>query len=331
MHAVPLVSVVIPCYNAEQYLAETITSVLSQTWQDFEIIAVDDGSTDNTANLLRSYGSKIRAEFSPNRGASAARNLGTTLARGKFIQYLDADDLLRPDALEKRIQALVSSDADVAYSDWQRLTENQAGKFLLGDVISRRIEDVHSDPQIALFTDFWAPPAALLYHRRIVEAIGSWNESLPIIQDARFLLDAALMGGKFVYVPGVQADYRVHKANSLSRRNPIKFVVDCFNNACQVEEFWKVNGGITSERQATLEQVYGGVARFFFEHDRPTFYEALAKIHALNPNYLPAGPRSLRQLSKLFGYEQAEAIALNYRRLKNFTHSFTKKIPITSA
>ena len=68
---------------------------------------------------------------------------------------MDADDLLRPDALEKRVNALVSSGADVAYSDWQRLEETENGKFHPGNVIARRIEDVHADPQIALFTDFW--------------------------------------------------------------------------------------------------------------------------------------------------------------------------------
>ncbi|MFN6460353.1 MAG: glycosyltransferase [Nostoc sp. DedVER02] len=326
----PLVSVIIPCYNAERFLTETIESVFSQTFTDYEIILVDDGSTDGTAEVIKSFGSKVRAEFGSNRGASAARNHGTALAKGKFIQYLDADDLLRNNALERRVNALEVSNADVAYSDWQRLEENEAGEFSLGNVIARQIEDVHADSEIALFTDFWSPPAALLYHRRIVEAIGAWNESLPIIQDARFLLDAALMGGKFVYVPGVQADYRVHKANSLSRRNPTKFVLDCFNNACQVEEFWKVNGGITPERQVSLEKVYGGVARFFFEYDRSKFYEILTRIHNLNPNYLPSGPRTLRQLSKWFGYEQAEAIAFNYRRLKHFVHSLTKKLPITS-
>ena len=127
----------------------------------------------------------------------------------------------------------------------------------------------------------------------------TWNESLPYIQDARFLLDAALMGGKFVYVPGVQAHYRVHKSNSLSRRHPIKFVLDCFNNACQVEEFWKANGGITPERQVTLEKVYGGVARFFFECDRSKFYEILARIHNLNPNYLPSGPQNFAPAFKM--------------------------------
>ncbi len=316
MSKIPLVSVVIPCYNCARFLVETLESVFCQTLQDFEIIAIDDGSTDDTATVIRSFGSRIRAEFSSNRGASATRNRGTELAQGEFIQYLDADDLLRSDALEKRANALITSGADVAYSDWQRLEEFENGCFEPRSVVARRIEDVHADPQIALFTSFWAPPAALLYRRRIVDAIGVWNESLPIIQDARFLLDAALVGGQFVYVPGVGADYRVHRSNSLSRRHPVGFVRDVFRNACQVEAIWKNNGGITTERRAALEQAYGQAARFFFEHDRSTFYTALAKIHELNPNYLPSAPPALRQLSQWLGYEQAEAIALTYRRAK---------------
>ncbi|PMB45139.1 glycosyl transferase family 2 [Fischerella thermalis CCMEE 5205] len=326
----PLVSVIIPCYNAASFLTETLESVFEQTLKDLEIIVIDDGSTDNTATLIRAFGSRVKAEFTSNQGASAARNRGTELAQGRFIQYLDADDLLRVDALEKRVNALINNDADVAYSDWQRLEEGEDGKFHPGEVVARRIEDIHADPQIALFTDFWAPPAALLYHRRVVEKIGCWNESLPIIQDARFLLDAALVGGNFIYVPGVQADYRVHKKDSLSRRNPAKFVLDCFNNACQVEDFWKVNGSITPERRSALEKTYGQVARFYYEHDRLKFKEVLAKIHHLNPNYLPSSPRTLRQISQWFGYEQAEAIALNYRRIKKMIHSLTPKFPITS-
>ncbi|AFZ27925.1 glycosyl transferase [Cylindrospermum stagnale PCC 7417] len=313
----PLVSVIIPCYNAAKFLSATLESVFNQTLKNYEIILIDDGSTDNTATLIRSFGASIRAEFTSNQGASAARNRGTNLAQGQFIQYLDADDLLRVDALEKRVNALVKSGADVAYSDWQRLEEGEDDNFELGEVVARRIEDINPNPEIALFTDFWAPPAALLYHRRIVEAIGAWNESLPIIQDARFFLDAALVGGKFVYVPGVQADYRIQKTtNSLSRRNPASFVQDCFLNACQVEEIWKANGGITPERCVALEKVYGQLARFYFEHDRLRFYEVLSKIHKLNPNYLPSSPKSLRQLSKWLGYEQAEAIALAYRQTK---------------
>jgi len=192
----------------------------------------------------------------------------------------------------------------------------EAEKFELGEIISRKIEDINPDPQIAIFTDFWCPPAALLYRHSAVSKIGCWNESLPIIQDARFLLDAAFIGSKFVYIPEVEAYYRIHKEVSLSRRSKIKFTEDCFENACQVEAFWQDNGGITIERKNALIKVYGQVARFFFEHDRSKFSEVLTKIHNINPKYVPSNPKVLQQLSKWFGYEQAEAIALKYRHLK---------------
>lgn len=308
-----LISVVIPCYNADLFLRETIESVLSQTYSSYEIILVDDGSTDGTTSIIQSYGTQVRAVFTPNRGASAARNLGTSLAQGEFIQYLDADDLLAPEALATRVGALLSTNGDVAYCGWQKLEQGRNGQFTPADVTDRPIEAVHPDPEIALFTDFWCPPAALLYSRRIVEKIGCWNESLSIIQDARFLLDATLLGGRFTYVPGVSAYYRVHGSQSLSRKNHQAFVKDCFHNACQIEEFWHSHGGITSDRQQALLKVYGQAARFFFEYDRRFFYEILNKIHRLEPQYLPESPKSLRLLSRWFGYPRGEEISLLYR------------------
>jgi glycosyltransferase involved in cell wall biosynthesis len=310
------ISVVIPCYNAEAFLQETIASVLSQTYDHYEIILVDDGSTDGTASVIQSYGTQVRAVFTPNRGASAARNLGTSLAQGEFIQYLDADDLLAPEALAARVAALLSTNGDVAYCGWQKLDQSRNGQFTPTDVTDRPIEAVHPDPEIALFTDFWCPPAALLYSRSIVDKIGRWNESLPIIQDARFLLDAALLGGRFTYVPGVSAYYRVHGSQSLSRKNQHAFVKDCFENACQVEEFWQSHGGMSSDRQQALLRVYGQSARFFFEYDRQFFYEILNKIHRLEPQYLPEGPKILRFLSRWLGYPRGEEISLLYRIYK---------------
>lgn len=304
-----LISVVIPCYNVERFLAETVESVLRQTLTDYEIILIDDGSTDSTAEVIKSFGSRVTAEFGPNRGASVARNQGTQLAQGNFIQYLDADDLLRPDALERRVNALEASSADVAYSDWQRLEENEKGEFLAGAVIARKIEDVHPDPEIALFTDFWAPPAALLYRRQIVNAIGSWNESLPIIQDARFLLDAALRGAKFVYVPGVGADYRVHKSNSLSKRNPLRFVEDVYRNACQVEAFWKANGGLTKKRCYALAKVYSYTARCLFITEQDLFKENLHRLYQVEPGFRPSKPKIAGIASTLLG-NQGAAILL---------------------
>jgi glycosyltransferase involved in cell wall biosynthesis len=297
-------------------LRETLNSVFTQTFTDYELILIDDGSTDRTAEIIKSYGSKVRAEFTPNRGASAARNLGTSLAKGEFIQYLDADDLLRPDALEKRITALKTSNADVAYSDWQKLEEQEDTSFLVGEAISLSIEDIHPDPKIAIFTDFWCPPAALMYRRSIVEKIGLWNESLPIIQDARFLLDAALFGGKFIHISEIGAYYRVHRHASLSKRSKQHFVEDCFRNAYQVEKFWINHGGLSTERKNALVKVYGNLARFFFEYDRQQFSAIMERIYAINPHYIPSTPTALNLLSKWFGYEKAEAIALIYRKFK---------------
>ncbi|BAQ66180.1 glycosyltransferase [Geminocystis sp. NIES-3709] len=311
-----LISIIIPCYNAERFLLDTLKSVFNQSFSNYEIILIDDGSTDNTAEIIKSYGNRVKAKFTSNRGASAARNLGTSLAKGAFIQYLDADDLLAPNTLEKRVNGLINSNADVAYTDWQKLEEQKDSTFKLGDIINRSIEDIHPNPEIALFTDFWCPPAALLYSRRIVDKIGFWNESLPIIQDARFLLDSGLFGGKFIHISDLGAYYRVHRCNSLSKRNKIDFSQDCLTNAYQVEDFWKNRGEITIEQKNALIKVYGNLARFFFEYDRQKFSEIMEKIYLINPNYIPSNPRALNLLSKWFGYEKAEEIALIYRKLK---------------
>jgi len=329
MSSFPLVSVIIPCFNAERFLTETVESVLQQTLQEYEIILIDDGSTDNTREVILSlisrFGSQIQAKFGPNGGVSAARNRGTELAKGEFIQYLDADDLLRTNSLAKRVEALVNSGADVAYSDWQKLEEDEDGVFRPGVIISRRIEDIHPDPEVALFTDFWAPLAALLYRRSIVDAIGGWRDSLPIIQDARFALDAALHKGKFVYVPGVGADYRVHRTDSLSRRDPIAFNRDIFKSATEVEEWWKRDGVITEARSQALIKVYGYVARASFERDREIFEAAYQVLERLNPGYIPKSPRHLKLASQLLGYRRAENIALWYRQVKSPLNSIRKK------
>lgn len=101
----PLVSIIVPTYNNEKYLANCIDSLLAQTFQDFEVIVVDDGSTDQTIKLLKAFKTnpRIRVHSQPNSGISAARNQGLKLSRGKFISFVDSDDCVTPDFLEKLI------------------------------------------------------------------------------------------------------------------------------------------------------------------------------------------------------------------------------------
>ncbi|MFV0389623.1 MAG: glycosyltransferase family 2 protein [Pyrinomonadaceae bacterium] len=124
MSKMPLVSVVIPAYNAVRFVNATIDSVLAQTFQDLEILVVDDGSTDNTKEILGNYGDKIRFLPKKNGGVSSARNYGIENAIGKYIAFLDADDVWMPEKLEKQV-ALMESNKEIGlcYVSTQRVDE----------------------------------------------------------------------------------------------------------------------------------------------------------------------------------------------------------------
>src|SRR5688500_9583140 len=103
-----LVSVVIPAYNYGHFVTEAVASALNQTHPHVEVIVVDDGSTDGTADILKPFGSRIRYIYQPNRGLSAARNTGIRAARGEWVAFLDADDLWHPSKTETQLSAVVN-------------------------------------------------------------------------------------------------------------------------------------------------------------------------------------------------------------------------------
>ena len=306
------VSVIIPCYNAAPWIRQTLESVAQQAVGGLETIVVDDGSTDGSAEIVRQVAPGARMVQTSRRGPSHARNTGTAQATGEFLQYLDADDLLTPGKISTQLTALTQQHADVAYGDWQALIPD-GDAHRPGRLVQRQLA---GDPEVALFTDFWCPPAAYLFRRTIVERVGGWPLGLPIIQDARFALDCALHGGRFVYCPGIMAYYRVHHGESVSRQDPRAFVQDCLTNAMQVEQWWQQHGGITEPRRRALVHVYGSVARGSFRRDPPTFESAYQTLERLQPGYTPETPWHLALASRLVGYRHAEAFAWAWRRVK---------------
>jgi GT2 family glycosyltransferase len=123
-----LVSIVIPAHNSARWLAATLESALAQTWPHQEIIVVDDGSTDGTAAVARSFAARrVQVLTQPNRGAAAARNTGLARARGDYVQFLDADDLLAPDKLERQVRLLQAAGDDcIASCAWSRFIDDPA-------------------------------------------------------------------------------------------------------------------------------------------------------------------------------------------------------------
>src|SRR5215469_11597547 len=111
-----LISILIPCYNAERWIAHTIDSALAQTWNEKEVIVVDDGSTDRSLDVIRRFRDRIRWETSPNRGGGAVRNRLLELAHGEWIQYLDADDYLLPNKIAAQVRFITAyPDLDVVF------------------------------------------------------------------------------------------------------------------------------------------------------------------------------------------------------------------------
>ncbi|WP_143438568.1 glycosyltransferase family A protein, partial [Hydrocoleum sp. CS-953] len=125
----PRVSVIIPVYNCDRYISQAIESILAQTYQSYEIIVIDDGSTDNTRLALQPYIEKIRYVYQENQGVSAARNHGIDLARGELIAFLDADDFFLPDKLTAQVGVFdAQPNLGIVHSGWRRV--NQQGETI---------------------------------------------------------------------------------------------------------------------------------------------------------------------------------------------------------
>ena len=111
----PLISIIIPCYNAEKFIFEAIESALNQTYSKVEVIVIDDGSSDRSVEVIQSFGDRVRFEAIDHKGACAARNRGLQLSKGEYIQFLDADDLLVANKIESQLPFLIDDRADLVF------------------------------------------------------------------------------------------------------------------------------------------------------------------------------------------------------------------------
>ena len=211
----PKVSVNICCYNSERFIAETIESVLAQTYKDWELVIVNDGSTDSTEQIIRAYinqGWPITYHCQANAGLAAARNQALRLSKGEYIAFLDHDDLWLPEKLEQQVDIL---DADPAialvYSDCYLVD-------FKGELLGRVFDKVrpHRGRVLAeLFTENFISCPTVLIRKQVLEKVGLFRPELCISEEYElFLRIAELYQVDFVDAP--LAKYRVHET-SLSR------------------------------------------------------------------------------------------------------------------
>jgi hypothetical protein len=221
---IPLVSVIMPCFNAGRMLKPALDSVLRQTWPNLEIIFVDNNSTDGSLALAREVaagcGRPMRVEICPEQGVNHARNLGFTHARGDFIQWLDADDELAPGKIALQIAALAADPAsDIAYGDWMEVRSSPGRPDLGRQHLLTQVDD-----QIArTLAVIWYPPHLYLLRRAAAErlqAVQAWHPERPVATDVEYSAIAALLGFRFRHVPGAKVRYNIWSDGQIGSGTP---------------------------------------------------------------------------------------------------------------
>jgi glycosyltransferase involved in cell wall biosynthesis len=215
----PLVSILIPAYNAEHSIAHTLQSAVAQTWQRKEIIVIDDGSRDGTAEVAQRFASKELAVFTVgNRGAAAARNHALSLCQGDYIQWLDADDLLGPDKVERQLGALREDDDGLtllsgpwAYFNYRAGRARFVATSLWHDLsrvewlLRKMSENLHMQ------TATW------LTSRRLAEAAGTWDTRLLGDDDGEYFCRVLCASKGTQFVPEAKVFYRLSSSGRLSQ------------------------------------------------------------------------------------------------------------------
>lgn len=208
----PIVSVIIPTYNRAKYLPAALDSVLSQSMPPFEVIVVDDGSTDDTEQVINPYLSKIIYKKIPNSGRPAVpRNIGIGLAKGNLIAFQDSDDLWASDKL--KLQTPLFDDPDVVMSHGRAEIMTAGGKKMGRAVAQQVIPSGH------IFTELlggnFVSTLTTMVRKEVLEQLGGFNESpaLRAVEDYDLWLRIAALGRKVVYLDKTLAYYRQHDQN----------------------------------------------------------------------------------------------------------------------
>ncbi len=198
MKSEALVSVVIPTYNRARYLPESIDSVLGQTYPHIELILVDDGSTDDTQEVLRGYGDRIRVVHQQNAGPAIARNRGIAVAKGDIVAFLDSDDQWHPTKLERQVRSLEAAGPEVVCSlcNCTVLYANGAttSTFAIADTMPKCPTGMWLNPVEVLLNRFVMFNQAIAIRREVLERVGYFDESLKFGEDYELPFRLALEG-----------------------------------------------------------------------------------------------------------------------------------------
>lgn len=298
-----LVSVIIPCFNVEQYISECIDSVLSQTYQEFEIICIDNNSTDQTFAVLQAI-----AERFPNRiiisqeikkGASAARNKGLSIAKGEWIQFLDADDLLLNSKLASQIGLLKTTpNASFVAAAFER--QRKGGERY-------KVMLTQQDPFKGLFTSGMGITSSNLFRTSKLNAINGWNEELKSSQEADLMFRLLKNDKAVVFDNSPLTIIRERESGQISQLDPNKNWLQYIDLRLKIVDYLKTNEKEYWEKEEDFfnQKIFlqlRRIARFDLEQAAMIFSRYLGE------NFKPATSMVHRMFFHVFGFVRTEKI-----------------------
>ena len=276
----PKVSIIIPVYNAEKFLSETIESVIAQTYTDWEIIAVDDGSTDRSREILRKYEQrlplKIRVITQKNSGVSIARNNAIAIAKGEYIAFLDHDDLWLPDKLEKQVELLDSNkELGLVYSDSYVIGEK--GNLTRRKTLFESVKPFRGNAFNELFYDNFIPLLTAIIRKEVLNKVGMFDPKYKIAEEYDlFLKIAEYYPVDFVEQP--LAKYRIHD-KSVSRNSGVAPVSENF----QIVEYWLNKKSDLEIKQKKAKLHFSLMIYYFKKHEKRKAIEEIKNLIKLFP------------------------------------------------
>lgn len=313
-----LVSILIPAFNAEKWIKQTIESALGQTWADKEIILVDDGSTDRTLEIARKFeANPVKIVTQDNRGAAAARNRALSLASGDYIQWLDADDLLAPDKIAGQMSAAVGERSKfVLYSSPHGVFYHRPHKArFIPNALWQDLSPV--DWLVASMSGtLWMNPAGWLVSRALTDKAGPWDERLSMDDDGEYFARVVATSETVRFVRESRCYYRQSSFRQLNRNMSDKAGQSLVLSAkLRIQTLLSLenSGGTRSAAMALLQ----ARLRAFYPEKTETLGQINALAAELGGKLAPPsfGWRS-SLLQRLFGPERGKSLMTSFRRMR---------------
>lgn len=319
----PLVSILIPCYNAERWIGQCIESALSQSWGEKEVVVVDDGSPDGSLDIIRGFGDRIRWETGPNRGGNVARNRLLELSRGEWLQYLDADDYLLPEKVEQQMRFLEDRpEVEVAFSRYIQETQEAGGGATRAVGLMPEPRD---DPWSLLVRWDLPQTGACLWRKSAVLRGGGWKPDQPCCQEHELYLRMLQSGARFAYCDAVGAVYRQWSGGSVCTKNPREVHRWRLEIVAAAERHLRTSGLLTSQRLWAINQSRLEVARLVWRYDPDRAVEIDGIIRQSLPGFHPGGPGARTRAT--LGYEVGYRM-LGFRGIETLAGKLRRKVTV---